>query len=367
MERSCYVFTFLFVLNFSLDAQELFTNPLLPSGADPWVIQKDGFYYYTHTTGRDLNIWRTKNITDLKTSEHKKIWTPPDSTMYSKQIWAPELHFINNKWYMYFAADDGRNETHRIYLLENESHDPMIGTWVFKGKVADESDKWAIDASVFEHRNKLYMVWSGWEGDENGQQDIYIAKMKNPWTIEGKRVRISSPVFEWERHGTLNDSLNPPNVYVNESPQILKNKRKVFLVYSASGCWTDEYSLGMLTLKGRRKLLDSLKWKKSPVPVFTKSVSNGVYAPGHNSFFKSPDNSEDWIIYHANSKPGQGCGRNRSPRAQKFTWNKDGSPYFGVPVQEGEMLTSPSSKKVQNKFPKQKHKPVTINSHQIQQ
>ncbi len=206
------------------------------------------------------------------------------------------------------------------------------------------------------------MIWSGWEGDTNGRQDIYIAKMKNPWTIDGERVRISSPVYEWERHGKLNDSLNPPNVYVNESPQILKNKRKVFLIYSASGCWTDEYSLGMLTLKGRRKLLDSSRWLKSPVPVFTKSTVNNVYAPGHNSFFKSPDKTEDWIIYHANSKPGQGCGRNRSPRAQKFTWNKDGSPYFGVPVIEDELLTVPSDKKVRNKLPKQNRKPVEVSS-----
>ncbi len=83
---------------------------------------------------------------------------------------------------------------------------------------------------------------------------------------------------------------------------------------------------------GKRSLLHSVTWQKSLQPVFDSSIINGVYAPGHNSFFKSPDEKRDWILYHANFKPGNGCGRFRSPRAQKFGWNKDGTPNFGEPL-----------------------------------
>ena len=322
-----------------------FTNPLLPSGADPWSIYKDGYYYYTQTLGNRLAIWKSKSIADLKTADSQTVFIPPQGTAYSKQLWAPELHFINHKWYLYFAADSGRNEGHRIWVLENASKDPLKGTWTLKGKVADASDKWAIDASVFQHKRKLYMVWSGWEGDSNGRQDIYIAKMKNPWTIESKRVRLSSPTFDWERHGDLHDANNPPHVDVNEGPQFLQHGNRIFLIYSASGCWTDYYSLGILSTHVRSNLLDSASWSKSPEPVFKQSINNGVYAPGHNSFFKSPDGKEDWILYHANSAPGQGCGRRRSPRAQKFTWNSDDTPNFGEPVKEGTELPVPSDGK----------------------
>ena len=324
------------------DTVKAFTNPLLPSGADPFSFYRDGYYYYTHTTGNRIVLWKTKNIAELKTAQQKTIFTPPQGTAYSKDIWAPEIHFIDNKWYAYFAADDGHNRNHRMYVLENSSADPMQGDWIFKGKVADPSDKWAIDGDVFIHRKKLYMVWSGWPGDENGQQNIYIAKMKNPWTIEGNRVQISSSNFDWEKVGDLNDSLNPRHVDVNEGPQLLRNGKKLFIVYSASGCWTDYYVLGLLSFSGKKNLLDSSKWKKSPQPVFTQSIENKVYAPGHNSFFKSPDGKEDWILYHANSSPGQGCGRHRSPRAQRFTWNKDGTPYFGEPIKENTPLPIPS-------------------------
>lgn len=339
---------FLQVVLFSAVAgfsQRTFTNPLLPSGADPWTIYKDGFYYYTHTVGNRIVLWKTKSIADLKTAPQKTVFSPPPGTLYSRNLWAPELHHINNRWYIYFAADSGHNKDHRMWVLENEARDPLEGEWKMKGKIGDATDKWAIDASVFQHRKQWYMIWSGWEGDTNGQQDIYIARLKNPWTIEDKRVRISSPVFDWERHGDLNDAVNPPHVAVNEGPQFLRKWDKVFIVYSASGCWTDHYSLGLLTAGANSDLLDSLSWTKHPEPVFQTSKENGVYSPGHNSFFVSPDGREDWILYHANSAPGQGCGRNRSPRAQRFTWSREGLPQFGVPVKEGEPLVLPSDKK----------------------
>ena len=336
--------TILLLTTYSLLGQDHFSNPILPSGADPWMIQKDGYYYYTHTTGKNLVLYKTKNFAGLASADQKIIWEPPVGTSYSRQIWAPELHFLNGKWYFYFAADDGNNKNHRMYVLENSSADPMTGTWELKGRVSDATNKWAIDGTVFRHRNRWYMMWSGWEGDTNGRQDIFMARMKNPWTIRGSRVRISSPNLSWERHGDLNDADNPPHVAVNEGPQILRNKKRLFIVYSASGCWTDNYGLGMLTFTGKRNILDSASWVKSPSPVFETSAKDSVFAPGHNSFFKSPDGTQDWILYHANNKPGEGCGVRRSPRAQKFSWNTDGTPYFGTPLQKGLLVAKPSEK-----------------------
>lgn len=327
----------------SLAADKTFTNPLLATGPDPWVEYKDGFYYYMNTTEANLTVWKTRNLADLKTSEKKIIWIPPATGPYSHDIWAPEIHFLEGKWYIYFAADAKDNTTHRIWVIENASPDPLEGEWTFKGKVADPADKWAIDASVFEDRGKLYMIWSGWEGDENGVQSIYIAQMKNPWTIEGKRTRLSTPQFPWEKVGDLPASLlpgNPPHIDVNEGPEILKHDNRIFLIYSASACWTNNYSLGMLTATSGSDLLDAASWKKSDKPVFEQSPANHVYGPGHNSFFKSAD-GKDWILYHANSASGQGCGSHRSPRAQPFTWNPDGTPNFGAPMAETEQLQRP--------------------------
>ena len=325
--------------------QQTFTNPLLSSGADPWCIYKDGYYYYTNSTGSNITLWKTSSIATLKTAEKKVVFTPPASGPYSKELWAPEIHFLQGKWYIYFAADAGNNAGHRLWVLENSSTDPLKGEWIVKGKLTTPEDKWSIDGSLFEHNKQLYVIWSGWEGDVNESQNIYIAKMKNPWTVEDSRVKLSTPQLDWETHGDLNNPNDVPHVNVNEGPEVLVHGNKVFLIYSASGCWTDFYALGMLTATAGNDLMNPASWTKSPQPVFKQSIENSVYAPGHNSFFKSPDGKEDYILYHANAKPGQGCGGFRSPRAQKFTWKKDGSPDFGVPVKEGEILKVPSGNK----------------------
>jgi GH43 family beta-xylosidase len=228
-------------------------------------------------------------------------------------------------------------------VLENAAADPTQGKWILKGKLETPEDKWSIDGSVFESGGKLYLIWSGWEGDTNGQQNIYLAAMSNPWTVTGRRVLLSQPELDWETHGDLSNPNDVPHVNVNEGPQILEHGNKRFLIYSASGCWTDYYALGMLSASIDSDPMDPASWTKSAKPVFKQSPANGVYAPGHNSFFTSPDGKEDWILYHANDKPGQGCGKWRSPRAQPFSWKPDGTPDFGEPLPTDKPLPAPGS------------------------
>jgi GH43 family beta-xylosidase len=328
--------------------QETFTNPLLPQGADPWSIYHNGYYYYMHTTGRSLVLWKATSIARLAEASQKTIWLPPPSGPFSKNIWAPEIHRISNKWYIYFAADDGKNENHRMWVLENAAADPMQGEWVMKGKVGDATDQWAIDGTVFEHRGAWYMLWSGWERKDPRRevQDIFIARMANPWTVAGERVKLSTPSLPWERNWNNTTAGKPARpVYVNEGPQVLKKGTRLFLIFSASGCWTNDYALGMLIIEDSSDVTDAASWTKWPEPIFKQSASNKVYGTGHNSFFKSPDGTEDWILYHANAEKDQGCGGKRSPRAQKITWQDNGMPYLGEPAKEGEPLALPSGYK----------------------
>ncbi len=316
-----------------------FTNPLLSSGPDPWVIQKDGFYYYTHTLGNRVALWKVSKIEQLKNATPVTVWSAVVNTAYSSDVWAPELHYVDNKWYIYFAADSsGINSTHRLYVLENAAADPTTGTWTLKGKLTDANNKWAIDASEFTYNNNNYLIWSGWQGDADGEQDIFIAKLSNAYTIDGTRVLISKPTYDWETRIT-----GGVNVTVNEGPEALINSsNQLFLTFSAGGCWSDDYCLGLLTLKAGGDPMNAADWTKAATPVFTKNTSGGAFGPGHNGFFLSPDGKENWIIYHANNASGQGCGDARNPRAQQFTWNPDGSPNFGSPVAVGTPINKPS-------------------------
>jgi GH43 family beta-xylosidase len=317
---------------------DTFTNPLLPTGPDPWVVWWKGFYYYSNSSGTNLTLRKTADITDLRNAEKKAVWRPEPGHQWSNELWAPELHRWGNQWYIYFAADAGDNASHRIYVVESDSDDPIEGSWTFKGKVSDSSDKWAIDPTTFELDGEHYLVWSGWEGDQDGEQDLFIAHMSHPWTIDSPRSMISKPTFPWEKHGDLPGR----HVNVNEGPEVLLHGDKIFIVFSASGCWTDFYALGLIQANVGATLLDAKSWTKLNHPFLSTDPMAGAFGPGHNGFFKSPDGKQDWIIYHANPEPHEGCGNSRSPRIQRFTWNVDGTPDFGTPVPLGQPLEKPS-------------------------
>lgn len=311
-----------------------FTNPLLQKGPDPWVIAKSGNYYFTYTNGNNLTVYQTSKMSQLSQAQINVIWTPPATGAYSHDIWAPEIHYLQNKWYMYFAADNGNDSTHRVYVLESSDVIPFTNNWTFKGQLKPTTDRWAIDPTILQYNGNMYALWSGWQGyNQPGNQQIYIAKMSNPYTIDGDRVMISQPDYAWEKNGGL----------VNEGPEILINgSGHVFMIYSASSCFTDDYCLGMLSLKPGGNPLTPGDWTKSAQPVFTKNTAGNTFGPGHCAFFMSKDSTQNWILFHANSYSAQGCGDQRSPRMQKFTWNTDGTPNFGTAIPTGSNIVIPS-------------------------
>jgi GH43 family beta-xylosidase len=321
-----------------------FANPLF-DGADPWLIRKDRYYYYCSASGRGISVSRSRFIT--RKEETKRIWEAPDSGWNRSCIWAPELHFLDGRWYIYYAGGvSGPPYIHqKTGVLRSETDDPM-GPYIDMGMLytGDNPDMksdnvWAIDMTVFRYRGKLYAVWSGWEKPsltDKTSQHLYIALMKNPYTMESPRVRLSSPVEAWETGGPLD---------LQEGPEILEKGNKLFIIYSCRESWTVDYRLGQLEMTDPEgKLTDPSSWKKSG-PVFS-----GPLGTGHCSFVKSPDGKEDWIIFH--SKKSAKEGWDREIRAQKFIWNKNGYPAFGTVLPAGTEIKRPSGEMKLEKVPK---------------
>jgi GH43 family beta-xylosidase len=305
-----------------------FQNPILGSAPDPWIYKHtDGMYYFTATKGNRIDVWQSETISDLFNGRQETVWSSPPSGANAYEVWAPEIHYLDGKWYIYYTASNGEGDSgRRIFVLENASEDFFGGEWVDKGAL--NTAKPGLDGTVFEHKGKRYFLYSGYDPE----QSIFLVEMKDPLTLTGPEVLLTKPEFDWEKN----------DFAVNEGPEILKHDGKIFMVYSASSCFSDDYALGMLTADEDSDLMKPESWNKSNVPVFSKSEANGVYGPGHNSFVKSPDGKEDWIVYHANPAAGMACGPQRSTRIQKIEWNKDGTPNFGVPVAEATVLAVPS-------------------------
>ncbi|MBD2868970.1 family 43 glycosylhydrolase [Paenibacillus arenilitoris] len=319
-----------------------FYNVIMQVGADPWVYKHtDGYYYNVYVNASGIMIRRAKTITGIDSGERSLAWTPVKDTMYSSNVWAPEMHYLEDtdgthKWYIYFAADNGTNANHRMYVLENASADPMTGTWAFKGKITDSTDRWAIDGTVLTVNDKPYFIWSGWEETDGSFQNLYIAEMSDPRTISSERVLISTPEHDWET--------SPARI--NEGPQVNIRGNTINLVYSANGSWTDSYCLGLITANIGDDLTDPDSWVKRDEPIF--SSANGVYGPGHHSLTTSPDGSEDWMIYH--SARWSGSGWTRNVRAQQFTWNADGTPNLGEPADPNTPIALPSGEPARQRY-----------------
>lgn len=308
---------------------ETLKNPIVEQRADPWVYKHtDGYYYFTASVPEydRIEVRRSKTIQGLGTAEPVVAWTKHEDGIMSANIWAPEIHFIDGKWYIYFAA--ARKDAifdHRMYVIENDAQNPLEGNWVEKGQVRTAWESFSLDATTFEHKGNLYYVWAQKDPEIEGNSNLYIAKMANAWTLTGAQVMITTPEYEWEKIGFL----------VNEGAAVLKRNGKIFISYSASA--TDyNYCMGLLSADEDSDLLNPKSWIKSPVPVFQTNEENSQYGPGHNSFTVSEDGRLDILIYHArNYREITGdplWDPNRHTRAQVFTWNEDGTPNFGTPV-----------------------------------
>ena len=315
---------------------ETFANPIAP-GADPWVVQHDGLYYWC-SSENDLGVAIHCSPTLTERGAKRVVWRAPESGPQSKEIWAPELHHVDGRWYIYVAASNGRNETHRMIVLEAEGESPL-GAFRFKSElytgddIARGSDnRWAIDGTLLEHGGERYLLWSGW-ADERDEQSLYIARMKNPWTVGSNRVRLcANHDFLWERVGET-----PRGRGLNEAPQVLQRAGRTFVVFSASGSWEPSYKLGLLELTPGGDPLRPAHWRKHAQPLFQQA--GRTYGPGHNCFVKSPDGREDWLVFHAKIETAHNW--NRAIHLQRFTWDAHGFPVLGAPENPGVALARP--------------------------
>lgn len=301
--------------------QTKYENPFIEQRADPQIYKHtDGYYYFTASVPDfdQIILRRSKTIDGLRTAEEKIIWIKHETGEMGAHIWAPEIHFLDNKWYIYFAA--GRAEdiwAIRQYALECSDENPIEGKWEEKGKIDFGLESFSLDATTFEHKGINYLVWAQKEGEANS--NLYIAKLKNPWTIEGKPVMLSEPEYDWEK----------VRYAVNEGPAVIKKNNKIFLTYSAAGTGK-EYCMGLLTADDKSDLLKKESWQKSSVPILVTEDLEGEFGPGHNSFTVS-ENGEDLIVYHA--RPYEGLmgnnalkDPNRHARIRTIYWNKEGTP-----------------------------------------
>ncbi len=309
-------------------------NPLVKNRADAQVFRHtDGWYYMTASVPEynRLVLRRSRTLAGLTTAREAVLWRHQKTGPLSGFIWAPELHLIDGKWLLYFAAgpSGGGEDVFRIrtYAVVCDGGDPMAGHWSLLGQLQTPWDTFTLDSTSFVHRGVRYLAWAQREPGIETNSNLYLAPLATPLTLAARPARLSVPTLAWEVQGFK----------VNEAPAFLARNGCVFLTYSASA--TDaRYCMGMLSARDDADIMDPAAWTKSPTPVFASSPENNVWGPGHNSFTVDARGS-DMLVFHARDyraiKGDPLFDPNRHTRVQPFAYHPDGTPDFGVPVRNG--------------------------------
>lgn len=312
-------------------SQELeYNKPWILQRADPYVYKHiDGTYYFTASIPAydGIVLRHSDTLAGLKDAEEVRVWQKHDKGIMSEHIWAPELHYLDGKWYIYYAGGDIDDVwAIRPYILECADQDPMTGNWVEKGKMtrAEEDEfsfeAFSLDGTVFENRGKHYYIWAEKVGVGKQISNLYIAEMENPCKLKTVQVLLTTPDYDWERIG----------FWVNEGPAVIHHDGKIYMTYSASETGA-AYCIGMLSISEDADPLDPAMWKKERYPVLETNAEKGIYGPGHNSFTED-EQGNPIMVYHARTEEKiEGnplYNPNRHAMLMKLTWGEDGRPVF---------------------------------------
>lgn len=313
-----------------MDNEKTYNCPLVYQRADPYAyLHTDGYYYFTGSVPQYdcIELRRAKSLNELLTANSKVVWRKHKTGAMGDNIWAPEIHYIDGSWYIYFAAGSAENKWDiHTYVLKCESENPLRGDWIEMGEVDVRAGEvtFTLDMTSFEHNGERYNIWAN-KPENTSVSNLYIAKMKDPITLAAEPMLLSTPEYEWEKMGFS----------VNEGPAVLIRNGKVFVTYSASDTgW--RYCMGLLWAESNADLLDINSWHKLDKPVFKTSEENNQFGPGHNSF--TTDGEKDVMLYHSrNYKEIDGdplFDPNRHARAIVFGYDENGFPIFGEPVKD---------------------------------
>ena len=310
--------------------KEMYNEVWIQKRADPYVYKHtDGTYYFTASLPDydGIALRKADKLFDLNDAPEKIIWKKHDKGIMSFHVWAPELHFIFGKWYIYFAAGDVDDIwAIRPYVLECQGDDPFNDEWIEKGMMqcSDEDPfsfrAFSLDATVLENHGEYYFIWAEKVGVGKQISNLYIAKMESATKLSTVQVLLTTPDYDWERVG----------FWVNEGPAFIKHDGKIYMTYSASETGV-AYCIGMLSADENDDLLDPKSWTKRRMPVLKTSEELKIYGPGHNSFTVN-DEGEPVMIYHARTE-AEIVGNplynpNRHAMVMKVKWNESGEPEF---------------------------------------
>lgn len=268
------------------------TVGLVPDCADPYILKHNGVYYLYGTGGNDgIRVYQSSDmVTWTKAIGVKNGYAlHKDDVWGDKWFWAPEVYFLNDKFYMFFSAEE------EICVAESNS---PLGPFV-----QPVENQQPFHTNVKEIDTHLFI-------DDDGKKYLYFVRFTNGneiWVAElnddMKSIKESTlkrcigatlGLQNWEK-----STLDPqPGAKVNEGPFIIKHNGWYYLTYSANHYQNPNYGVGYAT--SRSPLGPWIKYDKNPILIGNSKIRG----TGHHSFV-TVNSGCQYIVYHSHYSPTQ--------------------------------------------------------------
>lgn len=316
--------------------QEIFQFPLAHGYADPVILPWNDKYYYLATNDNkdDIGIYVREgaSIDGLFAPGYKEslILDVDEERNFIQTFWAPEFHIIGNDLCILFAVG-GKQWAPQCHIMKLSKGGSIMNPadWSVPERIRRSDGTFlagsgiTLDMTYFKADGISCVVWSyrehiGTPLDTGSMLYIATIDEENPAILTSEPVLLSRPLFGWENiQGTIN----------NEGPYPLITDNTVYIAYSGGAANGYTYAVCLLSISRGGDFLNPNAWTKASTPVLSYYSIDGIYGPGHNSFFRDYDGNT-YIAYHAEEqivKQGERCSA-----IHRVHFNKNNKPIFNM-------------------------------------
>lgn len=334
--RCLTVFLFAAVLQVSpfLRAQEIVDSEAFWTH-DPSMI-RCGDYFYVYSTGDTLEMRRSRNLHNweylgsvldaIPDWVQEKIQDSDDNTV--SNLWAPDIFYHNDKYYMNYSASLWGQNISTIALLSNVTLDPddPLYEWVDEGEIISSADDTSVSYNTID---------GAFVHDQSGQ----------PWMAFGsfwsgvKLIRLDASTLTPADTTIYSLAWNPYTTYYPiEAAYIVYRNGYYYLFVNHDICCSGVDSTYKIMV-GRSAAItgpyydqDGINMMVGGGTLFAGSGDRWI-GPGHASVVTVDD--QDFVAFHAYDALNDGA---HALRVHELEWDEEGWPVLGdsvVPDGEG--------------------------------
>jgi arabinan endo-1,5-alpha-L-arabinosidase len=294
---------------------------------DP-VMAKEGDTWYVFSTGPGITFYSSKNMKDWtpegRVFKDQPVWAKSVAPGFDGHVWAPDVHFHNGKYYLYYSVSGFGKNASGIGVTVNKTLNPRSPDyrWEDKGLVLQSvpsRDDWnAIDPNVVEDdKGEAWLAFgSFWSG-------LKLAKLNPDWTglaVPQEWQAIASRL----RVPSVGGKVSAPDEI--EAPFVFR-KGGYYYLFASFGLCCQKSNSTYHVVVGRARSVTGPYLDKDGVDMLKGGGSTVIAgdkdwkALGHNSAYTI--DGKDYMVLHAYETADDYL---QKLKIMEMTWDANGWP-----------------------------------------